>query len=67
VKNIEAQARIGALITWINSAHAMRPIGSIRKNLCSRLRAISDAFDAEGPDEVVEHDASVSEPVNPTV
>lgn len=45
MKNIEAQGRIGALIVWINSADAMRPIGSIRKKLVSRLRLISDALD----------------------
>mgnify|MGYP006368121431 FL=1 len=45
MKNIEAQGRIGALIAWVNSADAMRPIGSIRKAFCSRLRALSDSFD----------------------
>jgi hypothetical protein len=50
VKNIEAQGRIGALIVWINSADAMRPIGSIRKALCSRLRALSDSFDDANSD-----------------
>ena len=50
MKNIEAQGRIGALIVWINSADAMRPIGSIRKALCSRMRKISDAFDDQDSD-----------------
>ncbi len=44
VNNLEAHARIGALITWISAVDAMRPIGSIRKTLCARLRAIPDAF-----------------------
>lgn len=45
MKNIEAQARIGALVTWVNAMDAGRPIGSIRKKLAFRLRLISDALD----------------------
>ncbi len=43
--NLQAQARIGALITWVNSMDAGRMVGSFRKTFTARLRNISECLD----------------------